>query len=190
VPERAVIDTGAQQIVYVEREPGLFEGVAVKIGPRSGNYYPVLEGLAVGDKVVANGAFLLDAETRLNPAAAAAYFGASGGGSAANQAAGATRRELDSLTPAELKNIAKLAPEDQKLAIAQRLCPVTGEPLGSMGVPLKVELAGTKVFLCCKACVKRAEANVTKVLEAIKKSANATSDRASMKPSQPSGHQH
>ncbi len=190
VPERAVIDTGAQQIVYVEREPGLFEGVAVKIGPRSGNYYPVLEGLAVGDKVVANGAFLLDAETRLNPAAAAAYFGASGGGSAANQAADATRRELDSPSPAELKNIAKLAPEDQDLAIAQRLCPVTGEPLGSMGVPLKVELAGTKVFLCCKACVKRAEANVTKVLEAIKKSANSTSDRAAMKPSQPAGHQH
>lgn len=190
VPERAVIDTGAQQIVYVEREPGLFEGVAVKIGPRSGNYYPVLEGLAVGDKVVANGAFLLDAETRLNPAAAAAYFGASGSGYAANQTADATRREHDSLTPAELKNIAKLTPEDQKLAIAQRLCPVTGEPLGSMGMPIKIELAGTKVFLCCKACVKRAEANVTKVLETIKKSADSTADRAAMKSSQPPGHQH
>ena len=36
VPERAVIDTGAKQIVYVEREPGLFEGVEVELGPRVG----------------------------------------------------------------------------------------------------------------------------------------------------------
>ncbi len=74
VPERAVIDTGTQQIVYVEREPGLFEGIAVKLGPRSGNFYPVLDGVSVGDQVVASGSFLLDAETRLNPAAASAYF--------------------------------------------------------------------------------------------------------------------
>jgi len=39
----------------------------------------VLEGLAPGDKVAAAGAFLIDAETRLNPAAAATYFGGRGG---------------------------------------------------------------------------------------------------------------
>jgi len=40
----------------------------------------VLKGLAAGDKVVTAGAFLLDAETRLNPAAGAAFFGASDSG--------------------------------------------------------------------------------------------------------------
>ena len=42
-------------------------------------YYPVLKGLHAGDKVAAAGGFLIDAETRLNPAAASTYFGASGG---------------------------------------------------------------------------------------------------------------
>jgi Cu(I)/Ag(I) efflux system membrane fusion protein len=78
VPEQAVIDTGDQQIVYVEREPGVFEGVEVKLGARAGGYYPVVEGLLPGDRVAAAGAFLIDAETRLNPAASSAYFGASG----------------------------------------------------------------------------------------------------------------
>ncbi|MCA9091220.1 MAG: efflux RND transporter periplasmic adaptor subunit, partial [Planctomycetaceae bacterium] len=79
VPEQSVIDTGTQKVVYIEREPGLFEGVAVTLGPRSGGYYAVIDGLLPGDRVAAAGAFLVDAETRLNPTAAAAYFGASGG---------------------------------------------------------------------------------------------------------------
>ena len=79
VPERAVVDYGAKKVVYVEREAGLFEGVEVELGPRQGGYYPVIKGLEPGDKVAAAGGFLIDAETRLNPAAAATYFGASGG---------------------------------------------------------------------------------------------------------------
>jgi membrane fusion protein, copper/silver efflux system len=79
VPEQAVIDTGTQKVVYVEREPGVFEGVTVQLGPRSGNYYAVIDGVRAGDRVAAAGAFLVDAETRLNPAASAEYFGASGG---------------------------------------------------------------------------------------------------------------
>ncbi len=79
VPERAVVDTGSKKVVYVEREPGLFEGVEVELGPRHDDYYPVIQGLKLGDKVAAAGSFLIDAETRLNPAAAATYFGASGG---------------------------------------------------------------------------------------------------------------
>src|SRR5207245_2583794 len=78
VPESAVIDTGTRKVVYVESGPGVFEGRAVVLGPRSGDRYPVLEGLAPGDRVAAAGAFLIDAETRLNPAAGAAYFGSGG----------------------------------------------------------------------------------------------------------------
>lgn len=69
VPESAVIDTGTRKIVYVETEPGVFEGREVVLGPRVGNRFPVLEGLAPGDKVAANGAFLIDAESRINPGA-------------------------------------------------------------------------------------------------------------------------
>lgn len=78
IPELAVVDTGVRKAVYRESSPGVFDAVEVVLGPRAGGHYPVISGLAAGDRVVAAGAFLVDAETRLNPAAAAAYFGASG----------------------------------------------------------------------------------------------------------------
>jgi Cu(I)/Ag(I) efflux system membrane fusion protein len=67
VPETAVIDSGDRKVVYVEAQPGVFEGRQVVLGPRIGDRYPVLEGLSPGDKVAAAGAFLIDAESRLNP---------------------------------------------------------------------------------------------------------------------------
>ena len=69
VPESAVIDTGSRKVVYVESEPGVFEGREVVLGPRTGDRFPVLEGLAPGEKVAAAGAFLIDAESRINPGA-------------------------------------------------------------------------------------------------------------------------
>ena len=82
VPEPAVVDTGTRKVVYRESSPGVFDAVEVVLGPRADGWYPVISGVAVGDRVVAAGAFLVDAETRLNPSAAAAYFGASGSPSA------------------------------------------------------------------------------------------------------------
>jgi Cu(I)/Ag(I) efflux system membrane fusion protein len=67
IPESAVIDTGTRRIVYVETEPGVFEGRQIVVGPRVGDRFPVLEGLAPGDRVAAAGAFLIDAESRINP---------------------------------------------------------------------------------------------------------------------------
>jgi RND family efflux transporter MFP subunit len=78
VPFSAVIDTGIRKVVFADRGHGTFDAVQVEIGPRAGEYYPLLKGLAAGDRVVTAGAFLLDAETRLNPAAGALYFGAGG----------------------------------------------------------------------------------------------------------------
>ena len=48
--------------------------------------------------------------------------------------------------------LAKLSPEDRALAEQQKICPVAGEPLGSMGVPVKLNVAGRDVFICCAAC--------------------------------------
>ena len=119
VPERAVIDTGAKQIVYVESAPGVFDGVAVQLGPRDGDYYAVVAGLRPGQRVAAAGAFLIDAETRLNPAAAAAYFGASGGPQRAaavpSKPPAAAAQEL---TAEQLKNIDRLPAADRPLARA------------------------------------------------------------------------
>jgi Cu(I)/Ag(I) efflux system membrane fusion protein len=177
VPERAVIDTGSKQIVYVEREPGQFEGVQVELGPRSGGFYSVIKGVEAGDRVAAAGSFLIDAETRLNPAAAATYLGASGGpanarGSKASVAGTDSAPERPNAkrpkpTADQLRNIDKLAPPDRDLALAQRLCPVSGEPLGSMGIPRKVTIKGQTIFLCCKGCDTEANQEPDKVLKKI-----------------------
>ena len=65
VPAGAVIDTGAQQVVFVEVAAGVFEPRRVDVGPRTGGWCPVLSGLAPGVRVAARGAFLLDAEARV-----------------------------------------------------------------------------------------------------------------------------
>ena len=70
---------------------------------------------------------------------------------------------------AKLKTaLGKLGPEDRRLAEAQKSCPITGEPLGSMGTPVKVDLKNQSVFLCCKACQKKALADPVKTLEKVK----------------------
>jgi Cu(I)/Ag(I) efflux system membrane fusion protein len=166
VPEASVIDTGALKLVYREESPGVFEGVRVELGPRMAGpggapYFPVLAGIDAGQSVVASGSFLVDAETRLNPAAGSIYFGGSGGG----QKAGTTVRpstpeDADSKVDAGLS---KLSAEDRRLAEAQGTCPVLdGSRLGSMGPPVKLALDGKPVFLCCSGCVEKATAEPAK----------------------------
>jgi RND family efflux transporter MFP subunit len=65
VPVDAVVDEGLKKIVFVERAPGLFEPRQVETGWVSGGRVQILNGLAAGDRVVVDGTFLLDAETRL-----------------------------------------------------------------------------------------------------------------------------
>jgi Cu(I)/Ag(I) efflux system membrane fusion protein len=198
VPEQAVIDTGAQKIVYVEREPGTFEGVEVAIGPRTGGFYPVISGLNAGDRVAAAGSFLLDAETRLNPAAASAYFGASGNGATDSAPSSATQsgparsrgKQLSQFSDLAVKHLEKLSAADRELAVAQEVCPITGEPLGSMGVPVKVMLDGEPVFLCCRGCEPEAQAHPSETLAKVQKSrATPAAPEARPAPS-PAAHNH
>jgi hypothetical protein len=62
----------------------------------------------------------------------------------------------------------KLSPADQRLARAQRLCPVSDEPLGSMDVPAKVTIQDQTVFLCCAGCKKDALAKADQTLAKVK----------------------
>lgn len=55
--------------------------------------------------------------------------------------------------------LAKLSPEDQKAAHGQKICPVTGKPLGAMGVPKKVSVKGHYIFVCCPGCVDKVKEN-------------------------------
>ncbi len=77
VPASAVIDLGSRRLVYRESGPGVFDAIAVELGRRAGDAWEVKSGLEEGERVASSGAFLIDAETRLDPGAASAYFGAS-----------------------------------------------------------------------------------------------------------------
>jgi Cu(I)/Ag(I) efflux system membrane fusion protein len=169
VPERAVIDTGSRKVVYREAEPDTYEGVLVRLGPRSGDFYPVLSGLRPGDRVVTTGSFLIDAETRLGAGAASTYFGASGGpqGSDNRPATAArpsmTRDETDKARAV----LAKFLPDERRRAEEQGYCPVLGTRLGAMGVPVKVTLDGRPVYLCCSVCLKKARGNAEATLRKV-----------------------
>ncbi len=66
-------------------------------------------------------------------------------------------------------NLAKLDPEDQKLAEEQKFCALENENrLGAMGVPVKIVVKGEPVFLCCKGCQKDAQADPDKTLANMK----------------------
>jgi hypothetical protein len=153
VPESAVIDTGTRRVVYVEAMPGMFDAVEVRLGRRCGGFYPVVAGLEPGQRVATAGAVLLDAETRLNPSVAASYFGA------ATREAGPPTAPGSSSQP----------DADRLLAERQRLCPVTGEPLDSMGGPVKVVVDGRTVFVCCKSCEKPLRAKAAQYLQKLAK---------------------
>ena len=65
VPRSAVVDTGTRKIVYVSTGNGNFDGREVRLGQPSDQYYPVLAGLRAGDRVVTQGNFLIDSQTRI-----------------------------------------------------------------------------------------------------------------------------
>jgi hypothetical protein len=65
-------------------------------------------------------------------------------------------------------NLAKLKPEDRKLAEAQKFCAIqTKNRLGTMGVPIKVMIKDKPVFLCCNGCASKAQANPDKTLTSV-----------------------
>ena len=48
--------------------------------------------------------------------------------------------------------LSKLSPEDRALAEKQKVCPVGGDLLGSMGAPIKLIVEGRELFICCEGC--------------------------------------
>jgi Cu(I)/Ag(I) efflux system membrane fusion protein len=68
VPDTAIIDSGAQQVVLVVKGEGRFEPRIVHIGARGDGYTQVLGGLKAGEQVVVSANFLIDAESNLKAA--------------------------------------------------------------------------------------------------------------------------
>jgi hypothetical protein len=68
------------------------------------------------------------------------------------------------ITSESKDGLAELSAEDRKLAEKQKNCPVTGEPLGSMGKPVKITVKDRTVFLCCEGCRESIEKDPDKYL--------------------------
>ncbi len=169
ITEDSVIDTGSSQVVYKQESPGVYVGVSVQLGPRmklpnGQSAFPVYSGIKEGDDIVTQGSFLVDAETRLNPALGSIYFGGSGSNKAAIRPS--TPDDEEATIAA---NLAKLSPADKKLALEQLLC-VSQEnsKLGSMGVPIKFNIEGQTAFVCCDGCLKDAKTESAKTISRLK----------------------
>jgi Cu(I)/Ag(I) efflux system membrane fusion protein len=68
IPDSAPLFTGRRSVVYVEVPDAAsptYDARLVKLGPKTGEYYPVIAGLQEGDRVVTHGAFTLDADLQI-----------------------------------------------------------------------------------------------------------------------------
>ncbi|MBL9155416.1 MAG: efflux RND transporter periplasmic adaptor subunit [Verrucomicrobiales bacterium] len=66
VPRSAVIETGPEAVVYVDRTEGAYERTVVKLGRRGDKLMEILSGIEAGDKVVTNGNLLIDGQAEMN----------------------------------------------------------------------------------------------------------------------------
>lgn len=70
VPVGAVVRTGGMDMVYVEVEKNMFQPRQVTIGASDGTWYAIAGGnLKAGEKVAAEGGYLIDSEARLTTGA-------------------------------------------------------------------------------------------------------------------------
>ena len=68
IPKSAVLWTGDSSIVYTKPNPEepIFEMTQVQLGQSMGESYVVLEGLEIGEEIVTNGTFTIDAAAQLS----------------------------------------------------------------------------------------------------------------------------
>jgi YHS domain-containing protein len=69
----------------------------------------------------------------------------------------------------ELAEIKTLPADEQPLALAQGVCPVSKEHLGSMGTPLKQTVNGKTFYLCCGGCERQVKNKPDEVLAELDK---------------------
>jgi membrane fusion protein, copper/silver efflux system len=71
IPSTSVFDNGTDKIVWIQQEEGKYIprnikiGNKVKIRDENISYFPVLDGLSIGDYVVTSAGYLIDSESRI-----------------------------------------------------------------------------------------------------------------------------
>jgi membrane fusion protein, copper/silver efflux system len=68
VPVSAIMPTGTRNVVFVDKGEGKLEPRILELGSKYGDIYEVRSGVEEGERVVASGNFLIDAETKVQGA--------------------------------------------------------------------------------------------------------------------------
>lgn len=163
IPRDSLLSMGPTSLAYVEVQPGEFEIRKVKTGPTVDGLIAIYEGIEAGENVVSQATFLIDAQMQLQGNPSLIDPDKWVGDNKAAHPAGKgelTEAERDEIRAA----MVGLNQADQALAYAQEICPVTEVRLGSMGMgtPIKLEIAGRSVFICCAGCRAAWERNPDK----------------------------
>lgn len=157
IPRDAVLMAGENSVVYVETEPGRFEIRRVVLGPNCGDQLVIRNGLKLGELVATRGNFLIDSQMQL-----------AGNPSLIDPTRVEPMKDVSPmdqpLTPAVIEALAELSAKDRPLAESQKICPVRGFLLGSMGAPPKVDVNGKPIFICCEGCREDLLSNPDKYL--------------------------
>ncbi len=142
VPRDAVLRAAKHNLVYVETEPGVFQIRRVDVGPNTAEGTVILAGIAPGETVATRGNFLIDSQMQL-----------SGNPSLIDPTRAAPPMKIvPGFTPDMLVEIRKLPPEKATKALEQGFCPIAESRLGSMGIPIEIQVEGKSVFICCEGC--------------------------------------
>ena len=82
IPKEALLDSGTTRYAILAHPNGYFEPRVIEVGAAVDQFYPVVTGLAPGDRVVTSAQFLVDSETNLQAAmqSMAGHGHATGGG--------------------------------------------------------------------------------------------------------------
>jgi hypothetical protein len=67
----------------------------------------------------------------------------------------------------DLPGLKELSEADRKLAEQQKVCPVSGDLLGSMNKPYKMTVKGHDFFLCCDGCKGAVEKDPDGILKKV-----------------------
>ena len=130
IPASGVLQTGAHNIVFVDRGDGYLDPVEVELGPRVGDILIVRKGLDAGQRIVSSANFLIDSESQLQ-AAMGGYI---------PPPSGATRQAVAAESGASAMNAALAMTTDPsppargKNLITVTLADTNGNPIGGATV--------------------------------------------------------
>jgi Cu(I)/Ag(I) efflux system membrane fusion protein len=118
VPRSAVLHTRKDPIVFVGKGGGAYEPRTVKIGRAGDDHYEVLAGVKVGERVVAEGALMLDGQAQLAHGSDSAMDGGETGEKPSDGRRNATGNSAASEGPKRFLEPLALAAADVSAALA------------------------------------------------------------------------